>query len=68
MQESQIATLSNFKKIQSGTEWNTLWTDRIKGDIFEAWSGFISELASLSPLEFMKKNAKQINPYRALLW
>ena len=35
MQESQIANLSgNFNKIQSGTVWNTLWTDRIKGDIF----------------------------------
>lgn len=54
-QESQIANLSNFNKIQSGTVWNT---ERIElnGTSF-AWS-----LASLSSLEFLKKNAKEINP------
>lgn len=55
MQESQIANLSNFNKIQSGTVWNTERIE-LKGTSF-AWS-----LASLSSLEFLKKNAKEINP------
>lgn len=60
-QESQIANLSNFNKIQSGTVWNTERIE-LKGTSF-AWSlGFISELASFSSLEFLKKNAKEINP------
>lgn len=54
-QESQIANLSNFNKIQSGTVWNTERIE-LKGTSF-AWS-----LASLSSLEFLKKNAKEINP------
>lgn len=55
MQESQIANLSNFNKIQSGTVWNTERIE-LKGTSF-AWS-----LASLSSLEFLKKNAEEINP------
>lgn len=55
MQESQIANLNNFNKIQSGTVWNTERIE-LKGTSF-AWS-----LASLSSLEFLKKNAKEINP------
>ena len=54
-QESQIANLSNFNKIQSGTVWNTERIE-LKGTSF-AWS-----LASLSSLEVLKKNAKEINP------
>lgn len=61
MQESQIANLSNFNKIQSETVWNTERIE-LKGTSF-AWSlGFISELASFSSLEVLKKNAKEINP------
>ena len=55
MQESQIANLSNFNKIQSGTVWNTLWTDRIKGDIFCLERLYLRVGKSLLPRVFEEK-------------
>lgn len=55
MQESQIANLSNFNKIQSGTVWNTERIE-LKGTSF-AWS-----LASLSSLEFFEEKCQGNKP------